>query len=143
MRNIKTNVTRLNSDAMKELKLKQVQYEKETWKRVLYFMSEENICLKNRLSEVLKDPFNYNWLEQLECFQTSFVKFDNLVHLLRDDLAEVETLLTTGIPGEDNTLINMRTKLLALRNVVTTAEKEFIKLKIDFINYLSENVWIR
>ena len=130
----------MKPDHTRELELKQVRYEKEFWKRLMGFMTEENICLKNRLSDVLKDPFNYNLLEQLECFQTRFIKADNLMKLLRRELAELENLLATGIPEDNNTFINMRTKLITLRNIVTNAEKEFIKLKLDFNIYLSENI---
>ena len=130
----------MKSDHMKDLKLKQVQYEKETWKRLMTFMTEENICLKNRLSDVLKDTFNNNLLDQLECFQTRFIKADKLMGLLRHELAELEELLARRTPEDDNTMINIRTKLITLRNILTNAEREFTKLKLDFNSYLSENI---
>ena len=130
----------MRSDHMKELKLKQVRYEKETWKRLVYFMSEENICLKNRLSEVLKDSFNYNLLEQLECFQSRFIDVDSLMNLFRHDLAELEELLAKGTRGNDHTLIDIQTRLVTLRTVLTNVERELSKLKINFHTYLSENI---
>ena len=45
---------------MTELKLMQLRHEIDTWKRMLGFMQEENVHLKNRLSDVLKDRFNKN-----------------------------------------------------------------------------------
>ena len=55
---------------MPELKLKQLKYESDTWKRLLDFMMDENIQLKNRLSEVLKDQFDKNLLDDVERFQS-------------------------------------------------------------------------
>ena len=140
MQNLIISYEQLRSDHMKELELKQVLYEKETWKRLMSFMTEENICLKNRLSDVLKDPFNNNLLEQLECFQTRFLKADKLMDLLRRELAELEELLARRMPQDDYTMTYMRTKLMTLRNFVSNAEREFIKLKLDFNCFLSENI---
>ena len=123
-----------------EAKLTQVRYEKETWKRLVSFMTEENIFLKNRLSEVLKDSFSYNLLEKLECFQSTFINVDNLMDLFRHDLAELEDLLAKETTGEDHTLINIQTKLKTLRTVLMNVERELSKLKINFHTYLSENI---
>ena len=125
---------------MAESILTQVQYEKETWKRLVSFMTEENIFLKNRLSEVLKDSFNYNLLEQLECFQSRFINVDSLMNLFRHDLAELEELLAKGTMGNDHTLIDIQTRLVTLRTVLTNVERELSKLKINFHTYLSENI---
>jgi hypothetical protein len=125
---------------MMEAKLTQMRYEKETWKRLVSFMTEENILLKNRLSEVLKDSFSYNLLEKLECFQSTFINVDNLMDLFRHDLAELEDLLAKETTGEDHTLINIQTKLKTLRTVLMNVERELSKLKINFHTYLSENI---
>ena len=53
---------------MPELKLKQLQNESDSWKKLLGFMMDENIRLKNRLSELLKDKFDKNLLEEVESF---------------------------------------------------------------------------
>src|SRR6186713_2880372 len=80
-------------DGMPDLRTKQLQYENNSWKRLVGFMMDENIHMKNRLSEVLKDKFNRNLLEEVEVFQNRFVKGDELIGLLRDDAAEVDRLL--------------------------------------------------
>jgi regulator of replication initiation timing len=125
---------------MPELKLKQLQYESDTWKRVLGFMMEENIYLKNRLSEILKDKFDKNLLEQVEGFQSSFVKEDEMIGLLRNEVAELDKLLVREI-FEDGTIIKkVDAKLKHMRHNIKNAEKEFSRLKSDFNNYLSENI---
>jgi regulator of replication initiation timing len=125
---------------MPELKLKQLQYEADTWKRLLGFMMDENIHLKNRVSQILKDRFDENLLEEVEVFQSSFIKEDALIGLLRNDVAELDKLLQKEV-FEDGVIIkNVESKLKKLRHNIKNAEKQFGKLKIDFNNYLSENI---
>jgi len=125
---------------MPELKLKQLQYESDTWKRLLGFMMDENIHLKNRLSEVLKDKFDKNLLVEIEGFQNNFIKEDELIGLLRNDVAGLDKLLEREI-FEDGKIVNEIDKRLKnLRNNIVYAEKQFGKLKLEFNNYLSENI---
>ena len=121
---------------MSELKLEQLKYESDTWKRLLGFMREENIHLKNMLSEVLKYKFDKNLLEEAESFQNSFLKEDDLIGLLRNDIAELDKLLEMII-FEDGKIINgIDMKLHKLRNNIVIAERQFGELKAAFNNYL-------
>ena len=125
---------------MPDLRLKQLHYESDTWKRLLGFILDENIQLKNRLSEVLKDKFDKNLLAEVEAFQNSFIKEDALVALLRNDVAELDKLLVREI-CEDGKIINkIDIRMKNLRNNIMNAEIQFGKLKSEFNNYLSENV---
>ena len=125
---------------MPELKLKQLQYESDTWKRLLGFMMDENIHLKNRLSEVLKDNFDKNLLEGVEGFQNNFIKEDELIGLLRNDVAGLDKLLEREIFEEGKIVNEIDRRLKNLRNNIVYAEKQFGKLKLEFNNYLSENI---
>ena len=58
---------------MPDQRLKQLQYESDTWKRLLGIIMDENIQLKNRLSEVLRDRFDKNLLVEVEVFQNYFI----------------------------------------------------------------------
>jgi hypothetical protein len=60
--------------------------------------------------------------------------------LFRHDLAELEELLAKGTMGNDHTLIDIQTRLVTLRTVLTNVERELSKLKINFHTYLSENI---
>ncbi len=125
---------------MPELKLKQLQYEADTWKRLLGFMMDENIQLKNRISQILKDRFDQNLLEEVEGYQSSFVKEDELIGLLRNDIAELDKLLQKEV-FEDGMIIKIvEGKLKKIRNNIKNAEKQFGKLKMEFNNYFSENI---
>ena len=99
--NILTNYKLINSGDMPELKLKQLQYERDTLKRLLDFMIDENGHMKNRLSEVLQDKFDKNLLKGIEFFQSTFLKEDELIGLLRNDFAELNKLLVIEIFEND------------------------------------------
>jgi predicted nucleic acid-binding Zn-ribbon protein len=125
---------------MQELKLKQLQYESDTWKRLLAFLKDENVHLKNRLSAVLKNDFENNSLDDMEGFQTRFIKEDEWLGLLRNEVAEVDTLLVKEIFENGRIIKKVEKKIRKLRNDIQSAERQFRKLKQEFNNYLSENI---
>jgi hypothetical protein len=124
---------------MPELKLKQLKYESDTWKRMLAFMMDENIHLKNRLSEILKDRFDKTALVELELFQTEFIKEDEMISYLRNELVEFDKLLVREIFEDGKISKQIALKLKNLRHNVKNAEKQFNRVKTTFNNYLSEN----
>lgn len=125
---------------MPELKLKQLRFESNTLKRLLDFMIDENVYLKNRIAEVLQDKFDKKLLEKIEIFQSSFVNEDKLIGLLRNDVAELDNLLVREI-CEDGKIINeINRRLKNLRNNIMNAELQFGKLKSAFNSYLIENM---
>jgi hypothetical protein len=128
------------TDHMPELKLIQLQYESDTWKRLLGFMMDENIHQKNRISAILKNGFDRNLLEEMEGFHTRFIKEDELIALLRNEVAELEKLLVREIFEDGKVIKEVDRKLKIFRNHVITAENQFSKLKLEFNNYLTENI---
>lgn len=125
---------------MADLKLKQLQYESDALKRILGFIKEENVYLKNRLSAILKDRFDGNLLETLDSFQNRFVKTDELIVLLRNDVSELDSLLVREAGGNSEIINNIGRKFVKMRTNVNIAEREFGKLKTDFHKYLAENL---
>jgi glutaredoxin 2 len=140
MQNTLTRYDTIKSGAMPELKLKQLQYESDTWKRLLGFMTEENIHLKNRLSEILKGRFSNIMLEDAEGFQNRFVRADELIGMMRDDVALLDRLLEKKTFEDGQIAKDITRALKNIRRNMTVAEKQFAKLKMDFNSYLSENV---
>ena len=124
---------------MTELKLKQLRHEINTWKRMLGFMQEENVHLKNRLSDVLKDRFNKNMLAGVEFFQTNFIKEDEVIGLLKSEVAEVENILKWDLVTDEN-IFPASKRMETVRNNIDAAEKDFTKINNDFNKYLSENI---
>lgn len=125
---------------MPDLKLKQLQYESDTWKRLLTFMMDENVHLKNRLSEVLKDGADNILLVEMENFQNNFVREDEMIALLRKDVAELDKLLLREVFEDGKIIKQVNKKLKMLRNNIVEVEKKFGQLKSDFHSYLSENI---
>lgn len=124
---------------MTELKLMQLRHEINTWKRMLGFMQEENVHLKNRLSDVLKDRFNKNMLDGVEFFQTNFIREDEVIGLLKNEVAEVENILQSEIFMNEN-IYPIGRKFEKVRKNIDAAERDFTKINIDFNKYLSENI---
>ncbi len=127
-------------DYMPEMKIKQLQYESNTWKRLLGFMMDENVHLKNRVSEVLKNGFDKGLLEEMESFHSRFIKEDDLIGLLRNEVAELDKLLVREIFEDGQLVKEIDTKLKKLHKNIITAERQLNELKLEFNNYLSENI---
>jgi len=125
---------------MPELKLKQLHHESDMWKRMLGFIQDENIHLKNRISEVLSNGFNKNMLEEIEIFQSRFIKEDEKISLLRNEIAELDNLLMREVFENGIIKKDIERKLRHLRKILRNTEDEFAKLKQEFNTYLAENI---
>lgn len=119
-------------------KLNQLQYESDSWKRMLAFLIEENIYQKNRLTEILKHQFNKTLLPAVEDFHNKFIKEDEMIHILRNDIADLDDLLRAdrndGKIGKE-----IETKSSTLRNNMIVAGKQFSRLQFEFNTYLLEH----
>lgn len=118
---------------------KQLQCNCDEWKRLLGFLQDENIRLKNSLSEILKSSRDNSLLEEAENFQNNFIKEDQLIRILRHDLAEFDNLLIRDAFEDRKIVKNLRSKSRDLRKNINTAKRQFSILKSQFTNYLSEN----
>jgi glutaredoxin 2 len=125
-------------DKMPQLILRQFEYESDTWKRLLSFMIDENIHLKNRLVEILKSIPDQSSLEEMENFHSRFIKEDDLINLLRNDVAELDRLLIREVFEDGKIFEDINRKLNKLRNNIVNAELQFSQLKLEFNNYFSE-----
>ena len=132
---------RLSSDGiMEQSKINQLQIEADTWKRFLDFFRDENVCLKNRLSDILKDGFDRRLLEELENFQTKFIKQDELIGSLRNDIAALNKLLLNQNFKSGIIYDMIAKKIDHVRNNMYNAERQFFLLQLNFDTYLSENI---
>lgn len=104
------------------------------------FMMDENVHLKNRLSEVLKDGADNILLVEMENFQNNFVRKDEIIALLRKDVAELDKLLLREVFEDGKIIKQVNKKIKMLRNNIIEVEKKFGQLKSDFHSYLSENI---
>lgn len=125
---------------MTELKLMQLRHEINTWKRMLGFMQEENVHQKNRLSDVLKDRFDKKLLDGVECFQTDFIKEDEVISELKNEVGELEYMLHSEIINGEEHNFPITRRIENIRKHIDSAEKDFTKMNIEFNHYLSENL---
>lgn len=125
---------------MAKVFLKQLQHESDAWKRMLSFIKDENVHLKNRLSDVLKAHYSDHMLEGIEVFQNSFVKEDEIIVILRNEIAEFDKMLVREVFEDGNIAREIGSKVKKLRDNISIAEKQFGKLKMAFHSYLSENL---
>ena len=125
---------------MEQAKINQLQSEINTWKRLLNFFRDENVCLKNRLSDILKNGFNRKLLEEFENFQTRFIKQDEVISLLRNDTAELDKLLSNEKSGVIISDSRIDKKLDHLRNNITNSEEQFFQLQLNFNTYILANM---
>ena len=122
-----------------ESKVEQFRHESETWKRNLEFIIEENINLKNRLANVLKEvASDEELLNTAEQYQNNFITEDETVRLLRGDIAELDKLITEEFYRDGHDINEVMRKQKKLATEVKDVIGEFNKLKFDFNNYLSE-----
>ncbi|MEO5593096.1 MAG: hypothetical protein ABIR15_18700 [Chitinophagaceae bacterium] len=118
----------------------QLQSESATWKRLLSFWMDENIHLKNRMSEILKGDCNVLLLAKLEAFQTNFIYTDTLIAVLRNDVLDFEKKLELDDTDEQLVNKNISGRLQRMRRNISAAERTFNKRQAAFNDYLSENI---
>lgn len=125
---------------MCELKISQVKYEIDTWNRLLNFMTEENNRSKDRLSEILSEKFDRNLLEEVDGFHSRFIKADTLIALLRNDVLEMDDLVTKRTLRNENITNETEKILKRLRNNMSEAESQFSNTRLAFNKFLLENI---
>jgi hypothetical protein len=121
--------------------LGQYRHEIDTWKRELGFMQEENIILKNRLSEILTSAGLYeeSMLERLENFQSEFLSQDNQIRRLQVIIMDEQKLLMREIFEDGQVLHLLKSRQRQLRHEMAETELSFQKLKTEFNIYLSQD----
>lgn len=130
----------LQNSSLLQVKLDQVKFETGALKRLLIFIIDENVQLKNRISEILKNSFEKRMLNQMEIFQNRFIMEDELISLLRNDAAQLERQLQQDVTDDEAAIADINRKLRRLSYNINAAENQFIKLRSDFNVFLAANV---
>ncbi|WP_157547215.1 hypothetical protein [Niabella soli] len=125
---------------MKKLKLDQIRYECNAWKRGVNFIMEESVIMKIRLSEILKLSLNEQLVEGVERLQNKLIRNDELIGVFRDDLTDINSFIQTeaAIPAQLEKEFDI--KIDRLQHNLLYLEKHFSKLKSEFNNYLRSNM---
>ena len=121
-------------------KLRQLQEESDSWKRYLAFITEENICLKNRLSLAVKSSRGEATLNEMENFFNRSIQQDDFLALLRKDVSEFDKLLIREQYEDGLVAKKMDNQLNKNRINMRKFYLEFENLKSDFNDYLLEHI---
>ena len=126
----------IKSNLMKKNKTDQVLQECTAWERLLDFFKQENSYLKTRLSEVLDNKTDKDFLALAEHFQNQFILKDEFVDEMLHDVREQEKNL--NILAEKKATIEERLikKQQKIRNEMEFLEKDFNRMKNEFNKYL-------
>jgi hypothetical protein len=121
-------------------KLFQLRHESDTWKRHLQFIQQENNYLKTRLSQVLQQDTDEDFLERAEFFQNKFIAEDDTVNMLRQDIHEIDQMLEKDKVEESSMIKDLQKKLKKMNKDMEIVERQFNKLKTDFNTYLADSL---
>lgn len=103
----------------------ELQAEVAAWRKKLNSRMEENVSMKNNIAEILKEEYDQYCLDEIEDFQTNSIREDEIIGILRMEVAELDDLLT------NNNLDSMKLKdsldetIKKLRNDMTYSENQF------------------
>ncbi|MEO6229102.1 MAG: hypothetical protein ABJB11_07365 [Ferruginibacter sp.] len=118
----------------------QFLHENLTWERELDFFMQENAFLKTRLSKVLDNNMDKNFLELAEQFQSNFILKDEHMKFLIEDIKALQKKLMNcleGVLSDDKKILQQQEKL---HSEMDYFEKNFASLKNEFNQYLASIV---
>ncbi|HET7115884.1 MAG TPA: hypothetical protein VFI29_05310 [Hanamia sp.] len=107
----------------------------ERWKQLLNSRMEENLLLKDKLADILKNNYGENSLEEIEDFQTQFIIEDQLIHSLRRDVNDLDNLLYSKMFEDGKMEKSFETKLDNLDKDIASSVTRFRILKSTFDDF--------
>lgn len=121
---------------MEKNKTDQVLQECMAWERLLDFFKQENSYLKTRLSEVLDNKTDKDFLALAELFQNQFILKDEFVYEMLDDVKEQGKNLNILADKKATIEEHLIKKQKKIRNEMEFLEKDFNRIKNEFNKYL-------
>ena len=112
------------------------------WNDSINFYSKEMNELEQKLGEVISRNSIVGIAEKVEAHQTLLNELSDKFHRLQIEIQQQEAVFKTDSTLVDNTLINNETekRQAELRRKMQTAEKEYIDVKFDCYNFLSQTL---
>ena len=114
----------------------QYLHENMTWQRALDFCLQENAYLKTRLSQVLDNITDSDFIAKAENYQNIFIHNDECIKDLKLDLSISQRMMKDSLAGKnvnENKMIQDHKKL---HNEIGYFEKNFSLLKNEFNQYI-------
>lgn len=124
-----------------DMNITQLQYESNTWKRLIEFIKLENAHCKNRMSEVIKNKVEDDsiFLETAEYYQDYYIKQDTLVEMLRSDVYVFDKLLEKELYLDGALATEIFNHRKRLRIEMEKLSVEYNKGCKQFNNFLDAN----
>ena len=123
--------------SMHDKNYENIKQEQMSWLKTLEGLRQENVFLKNRLAEIIKDNVSTEILEKAEQYLAIFIDKDTVISLLRRDIAKLSAATTANlINGEINKTLLEQAKL---KYDVERMSKEFTTVKTNFNAFLAES----
>lgn len=123
-----------------EMDVRQFQTEIETWKRLLNSRMEENVLLKIQISDILRDNYDQNSLEEIEEFQTRFIREDELINTLRRGVNDLDNLLYGNLFEGVKMEKLFDTKMQNLRKDIANSTVRFRILQSTFNDFKHKQI---
>lgn len=119
-------------------RLCQFTYENNSWKRIIEFIRQENILVKNHLAEVISFSGDEQFsLEDVEFLLNNLLQIETAVGLIYKDIETFDKLT-----NKESLIDGSHQKLIGLHNTIKrdikNVEAEFKKLKNRVDNLLSD-----
>lgn len=115
------------------LKIKRYRQGINTWRRMLVFLTEENNEQKMRLAEALKEgTATAGFIEEAENYLNNFTRQDDIIFQARQEIAELEKLLTKDALEQEDALKKIDTRYKQLQKEMEKLEQAFNTLKFQF-----------
>ncbi len=124
-----------NNRNIQEKNVRQFQTEIEAWKKILNSRMEENVLLKSRLSDIVKNDYDQNLLEEIEEFQTKFIREDELINSFRRDVNDLDNLLYSKMFEEGKMEKSFETKMDQLGRDISNSVIRFRILQSAFDDF--------
>lgn len=119
--------------------LRQFQHECNFFRRLTEFIGDETINMRIRATEVLKENFGRKMLESIEYFQDEFLKIDQIVKFVRNDVSELnDSLMNKELTSEKIKQIRLFRDGLCKK--AYSMKKRFYELLVKFNNVLLDNI---
>ena len=114
--------------------------ENETWNRTLECLTEEDLNLKKRLSEILKnmDQRDDTLLERIEHFHNRLLKINETISFLCQEVNKSEKQLMQELNINTEFPSERRHLQKKIRKEMEMIEFEFHTLKFDLNNFIDE-----
>ncbi len=121
----------------RHLNLEQLKYDINAWHRILEFIKQENLYLKNRFATVIQSKIDKSFLEEAESFQNNFINTDTVLLLFKNDITKFEKQLSRSVKDDSK-----GKEIAAIQkqygNDIEKLENEFLRLRASFNAFIDK-----